>query len=360
MERASPSTTKPPTESYDSGVLQRVKPQATNNGAGFLITDQIHGEYLITEPILVSLLKCPPVQRLKGIHQHGITGLLKIGPPVTRLEHCIGAMLLVRRTGGSIEEQAFGLLHDVSHTALSHVVDWALSKPGESYHEVHMQRYIASTTIPAILAAHGLKQPECLDEERFPLVEQPSPHLCADRLDYGLRDTVAFGKLALSDAQKISSSLRAVPDPHTPQRILALTDHSLALILARSYLAMDRDIWSNPSHTDLYRRTGAIIRDVIEKGKMSDASLWQGSDVQFWEALRTAANEEQRASMRDMETRGLPSEVTTLPAAAKVRTIDPDICEAAGAGLVPLSVLCPEYARERQDYVVSRKAIIRK
>jgi HD superfamily phosphohydrolase len=32
-------------------------------------------------------------------------------------------MLLVRRLGASLEEQIAALLHDVSHTAFSHVID---------------------------------------------------------------------------------------------------------------------------------------------------------------------------------------------------------------------------------------------
>ena len=62
-------------------------------------------------------------------------------------------------------------MHDVSHTALSHVIDLALSGPGESYHEVHMYRYITSTNLPEIFTKHRLQLPECLEETNFPLVE---------------------------------------------------------------------------------------------------------------------------------------------------------------------------------------------
>ena len=346
-------------QSLTDGVLQQFRPQTTTEGAGFLITDQIHGEHFITEPLLVELLKSPPIRRLQGIHQHGITGLLGIIPPVTRLEHSVGAMLVVRRAGGSLTEQAFGLMHDVSHTTLSHVVDWALSEPGEdSYHEIQMHRYVASTALPDILAAHGLHLPDCLEEANFPLVEQPSPHLCADRLDYAMRDAVACGKLILGDAQRISASLVSVPGPRSPRRLLALVDRNIALTLARAYLAMDRDVWSNPAHIDLYRRTGEIIRDAVSKGKIATTTLWELSDVDFWKKLWDVADEEQRRSMTNMKDAGLRSDVSTLPAATKVRTIDPDVCEANSVEPVPLSALCGEYSLERQEYILSRKAIL--
>lgn len=84
---------------------------------------KIHGEYRITEPVLIELLLSEPVQRLKHVLQHGITGLIGLTPrpAVDRHEHSVGAMLLVRAAGGTIEAQAAALLHDVAHTALSHV-----------------------------------------------------------------------------------------------------------------------------------------------------------------------------------------------------------------------------------------------
>jgi hypothetical protein len=154
---------------------------------GLRIVDIVHGEFSIAEPLLIDLLEAQPLQRLQSVHQRGITGLLEFTPPITRYEPCFGAMVIVRKAGGSLNEQAFGLLHDVSHTGLSHVVDWVLSEPGTSYHEEHLLSYVNSTVLPIILTAHGLQLPECLDESSFPLVEQPSPHLCADRLDHTLR-----------------------------------------------------------------------------------------------------------------------------------------------------------------------------
>lgn len=52
------------------------------------IVDAIWGEWTISEPALVALLRHPAVNRLQTVLQHGITGLLgmTVRPPVTRLE----------------------------------------------------------------------------------------------------------------------------------------------------------------------------------------------------------------------------------------------------------------------------------
>ena len=91
----------------------------------FNVSDTIYGDFKINEPVLIDLLLSPAIQRLKLVLQHGITALIGLtpSPPITRYEHSLGAMLLVRQAGGNIEAQASALLHDVAHTALSHVVD---------------------------------------------------------------------------------------------------------------------------------------------------------------------------------------------------------------------------------------------
>ncbi|MGL5642811.1 MAG: HD domain-containing protein, partial [Paraclostridium sp.] len=87
------------------------------------IVDYIYGEFEL-EDVLIELINCDAVQRLKYIHQVGATYLIKEELNVNRLEHSIGVMLLIRMLGGSLKEQIAGLLHDISHTAFSHVIDF--------------------------------------------------------------------------------------------------------------------------------------------------------------------------------------------------------------------------------------------
>jgi len=66
-------------------------------------------------------------------------------------------MLLVRRLGASLDEQIAALLHDVSHTAFSHVIDFVFNDHnGQSYHEEKKEEFVASTDIPTILNKYNL------------------------------------------------------------------------------------------------------------------------------------------------------------------------------------------------------------
>lgn len=60
-------------------------------------------------------------------------------------------MLLVRKAGGSLESQAAALLHDVAHTALSHVAD---NVYGYVVHEEDKMEYLNETSVPEILDRH--------------------------------------------------------------------------------------------------------------------------------------------------------------------------------------------------------------
>ena len=111
------------------------------------IYDEIYGEFEV-DKVLEELILSKPVQRLKGIHQGGASYLVNEKWNVTRFDHSIGTMLLIKILGGSLEEQIAGLLHDVSHTAFSHVIDFVFENKEEDYHEKIYSSVIKESEIP--------------------------------------------------------------------------------------------------------------------------------------------------------------------------------------------------------------------
>jgi HD superfamily phosphohydrolase len=106
--------------------------------------DELCGNFEIAEPLLLDLIASDAMQRTKGISQHGITALL----------------------------------HDISHKAFSHIIEFVLDDhSGQSYHEQKKMEFVANTDIPAILNRYGMDWREFMHDERFSLLEQPSPAL---------------------------------------------------------------------------------------------------------------------------------------------------------------------------------------
>lgn len=151
------------------------------------------------------------IQRLKGVHQGGASHLVNPKWNVTRYEHSIGTMLLVRMMGGSIEEQIAGLLHDISHTAFSHVVDFALKHSDEDYHEIIYDEIVENSHIPKILSKYGYDYKDILfNEAKWTILEKSAPKLCADRVDYTLRDMFHYGFISHEEVQDFLKNLTIV------------------------------------------------------------------------------------------------------------------------------------------------------
>lgn len=174
------------------------------------IKDTIYGEFDV-EPIFEEIINTKEVQRLKGIHQGGASYLINPKWNVTRYEHSVGTMLFIRLMGGSIEEQIAGLLHDISHTAFSHVIDFALNNSEEDYHEKIYDNLIESSDIPKILLGNGYDYKDILfNESKWTILEKSAPKLCADRIDYTLRDRYHYGDMTKEEIKIFLNNLKIV------------------------------------------------------------------------------------------------------------------------------------------------------
>lgn len=175
-----------------------------------IISDVLYGEFEVDE-VLEELILSMSVQRLKGIHQAGASYLINEKWNVTRFDHSVGVMLLIKKLGGSVEEQIAGLLHDVSHTAFSHVIDYVFDNINESYHEEIFSFVVKNSEIPAILLKYGYNYEDVLlDDSKWTLLERSAPDLCADRVDYTLRDMYTYGYISLEEVHRFLEDVIAV------------------------------------------------------------------------------------------------------------------------------------------------------
>ncbi|HFJ9428745.1 HD domain-containing protein [Bacillus cereus] len=184
-----------------------------------IISDVLYGEFEVDQ-VVEELISSKSMQRLKGIHQGGASYLMNEKWNVTRFDHSVGVMLLVKKLGGSVEEQIAGLLHDVSHTAFSHVIDYVFDNEDESYHEEIFSSVVKNSEIPAILAKYGYNYEDILlDDSKWTLLERSAPELCADRVDYTLRDMHTYGYISLEEVHSFLEDVIAVEGKMVLQNI---------------------------------------------------------------------------------------------------------------------------------------------
>lgn len=313
------------------------------------LEDRIYGPADIVEPVLVDLIESAPLQRLKGVLQHGVTALIGITHPVSRFEHTLGVMLLLRRLGAPLEEQIAALLHDASHTAFSHVIDYVFDRhEQQGFHEERQEPYLAASEVPDILSRYGYDWRSFLQDENFPLLERPAPELCADRLDYFFRDSLDLG---LAPPEQVHSALEHLVV--YGQRVVI--DHvETARWAAETYIRADEASWANFREVGLYELAAQAIRTALAKGVIGEEDLWL-TDVVLWEKLQAAVDSELLAQMRlvSPDTAFVWDEAgPDFWVSTKLRTIDPPVL--LHGRLRPLSLLDPQFAARRSQYLRSK------
>lgn len=294
------------------------------------LQDPLYGTFAV-EPVLAALLQTPPLRRLEGIHQAGAAVLLRPDWNVTRLEHSVGVMLLTRRLGGSLPEQAAALLHDVSHTAFSHLVDRVLDHPDEDYHDTQLERVITADSIGKALAGMGWKARDLLPLERWPILEQPAPDLCADRVDYTLRDLYRYGGLPLNEIHAFLDRLTLV------QGRIAVTSLEWAEWFVDAYYREVVDFFLDPENIYANDRLSSVLREAMTEGVLVEDD-WMKTD---WELLQKVKSRGSETLLRHLSQIGpgvhlqvsRPDTDWDIHLKQKVRWIDPLVVDQGGGAV---------------------------
>lgn len=280
------------------------------------VNDPIYGNFIL-EPVLADLIQAQPFQRLKNIHQGGASYLVNPKWNVTRFEHSVGVMLLIKKLGGSIEEQIAGLLHDISHTAFSHVIDFVLDNPAQDFHDQIFEKVIQSSEIPSVLKKNGFNTLSILPIEKWSLLEQPLPSLCADRIDYTLRDLSTYNMISLEDACKFVDELRVVDGK------ICLKTTEAAEWFVKAYYKEVIDFFLHPSNVYGY----AVLTDILKIATakqiihLDDLLL---DDETVWKKLIDSKDHEVLQKMKDIGKEVINDErAYDIHQKKKVRIIDP-------------------------------------
>ena len=172
------------------------------------IFDRVYGECEISEPVIVELISGSTIQRLKEIDQSGYFEGFFPGISYSRFEHSVGAYLLLHKYNAPLEEQITGLIHDVSHTAFSHCIDYVFgSGERQDFQDNVFDEFVRKSEIPGILSKYDLDCEYILNDANFPLKEKKLPDLCADRIDYSLRTARVRDDFSSDDILEILAHL---------------------------------------------------------------------------------------------------------------------------------------------------------
>ena len=171
----------------------------------FKINDELYGEYYVDD-VIYEIINTKIFKRLKNIYQSGGGYLVNDLWNVNRHEHSIGTMILSLKFNGNIEEQIKALLHDISHTAFSHVIDYVLKNENEDYHEKIQEDFLNDEELLSILEKYNLNIKRIMSKN-YSFLDDELPKLSFDRIDYTLRDLFRQKRISLKEIREIVNHL---------------------------------------------------------------------------------------------------------------------------------------------------------
>lgn len=148
---------------------------------------------------LFPYLRTDAMQRLKGIDMNcgmNFTSfpLFRDIQPYSRYEHSLGVALIVWHFTHDQIQTLAGLFHDISTTAFSHVTDfmkgdYLKQEASENETSLMIQN---DTGLMKQLSEDGIDVSNVCDYHMYPVADNDSPHLSADRLEYTFGDVLDY------------------------------------------------------------------------------------------------------------------------------------------------------------------------
>ena len=154
----------------------------------------------ISENKIISIIKVNPYfLRLKEISNSGFA-LYMISPfsnvyykarEHNKYKHSIGVYELLKNYNTSLEERIMGILHDFPHASIAHIIDFMFGDAEkQEYHEELFLIYLEKSKLYKKLRKY-LDIEEMYEKyrnEEYKTLDVSLPDLCADRMDYTIRD----------------------------------------------------------------------------------------------------------------------------------------------------------------------------
>lgn len=258
-----------------------------------------------------------------------------------------------------MEEQIAGLIHDVSHTVFSHSADYFLDGGSEKEHSLQdniFEKFARKTDIPEILERFGFNVNYILDEENFRLKERSLPNLCADRIDYSLRDgIVTYKLLSQKDIKDLLENLKTV------ENRWVFTSLKWAKEFAEFFQKIN-EYYSGIATALMFKTTGDVVSYALSRGLVTKEDLFT-TDKEVLRKIQKFREKDQKLELLLKRMEGkIPFERTRkdcdIHCFTKSRAVDPLFFDCNGQ-IKRLSEANPKWAETVKEELGSKEYFIK-
>ena len=160
------------------------------------------------------LINTPEFKRLENVGmncgcEYTSFPIFAKGKEYTRYKHSIGVALIIWHFTKDIKQSIAGLLHDISSPVFAHVVDFLNGdhENQESTEEKTEEIIENSEEIQKILKKHNLTTKDVYDYHMYPIADNDSPLLSADRLEYTLGNAFYYDFKSMDELKDMYDDL---------------------------------------------------------------------------------------------------------------------------------------------------------
>ncbi|RJR27197.1 hypothetical protein C4561_02800 [candidate division WWE3 bacterium] len=315
------------------------------------IHDIVWSEQIIEGKDVIRIIKHPAMQRIKNIWISAYGYLFDMKRNATRYDHSLGVYLLLRHFGASKEEQVAGLIHDVSHTALSHVSTYALQGKytGTEFHELEQEKFIFESGLGSLLSDLGYNPSELLHSEKYSFLENNLPDICADRLDYALRDSLHLQILSKQQVDFVLENLKIINKEFIFKNADAAFTYSFAFYL------LNLMHYGSPAEAHFNNDFGELIKYAVKKGVLHEKD-WFSDDVKVINRLKVSSDKKIKKWLSSYNNKLAVYEDRKNPTKVfpkKIRIVDPKV--KIGNKIKRLTEISEVYSKIINDYKKTHK-----
>ena len=244
---------------------------------------------------LKEYIETPAMLRLDGISMFpgcDHTKILKIKNFNSRLKHSIGVALIIWNFTKDKKQTLAGLFHDISTPAFSHIVDFMNGDYLNQESTEDLTKYMIenSKEITTLLNRDGIKVEEVCDYHMYPIADNDTPMLSADRLEYTFSDGLEIDEIF--DLDKVSKIYKNISVLKNENNEVELGFNNLNI--AEEFIFNANKLWlliSGGNEVNFIMQFWTdYLKESMKKGYIQEADLYKMSEFEIIEKIKKQAD----------------------------------------------------------------------